>query len=247
MNLKEKSPKNKGIRISPDPFKHISSNIGGNAMGSTKFIILYLKKVFILLTGFLLCIFLFHSCVSSKPRAGVSQYLFTYDDEGYRIRSISSSDKTKSYNELIGKNFVAADIDQDRFIDQISLGEISLSEAQKIYNYGLTMLSKESKLVEIGPRVNQYLHENLKFDYEIKSFRPVNADPFNEFKIINKHSISKEVAILIDQKANGILNAVITGSVTVEEVQSKYSEVLKAGLEKGKLNKVDDKILVIEE
>ncbi len=216
-------------------------------MGNTNFIILCLKKVFILLTGFLLCTFLFNGCVSSKPRAGVSQYLFTYDDQNYRIRSLTSSDKTKSYNELIGKNFVAADIDQDRFIDQISLGEISLSEAQKIYDYGLTMLSKESKLVEIGPRVNQYLHENIEFDYEIKSFRPVNADPFNEFKIIDKHSISQEVTILVDQKANGILDDIIKGSITLEEVQSKYSEVLKEGLEKGKLTKVDDKILVTEE
>jgi len=216
-------------------------------MGNTNFIILCLKKVFILFTGFLLCTLLFYSCVSSKPRVVVSQYLFNYDDENYRIRSISSSDKTKSYNELIGKTFVAADIDQDQFIDHIILGEISLSEAQKIYDYGLTMLSKESKLLKISPKVNQYLHENVEFDYEIKSFRPINANPFNEFKIINKHSVSQEVTILVDQKANGILDDVIKGSITLEEVQSKYSEVLKAGLEKGKLIKVDDKILVIEE
>lgn len=203
-----------------------------------------LKKLPILFSGFFLCILVIYGCSSTKPQLSVSQFLFNYEGEEYRIRSISSSDVVNDFNELIGKTFVAADIDQDRYIDQIVMGEISLSEAQKIYDYGLIMLSKEKKLRASAPEVNQYLQENPEFDYEIKTFRPVNADPFNQFRIIDKHSLSQEITILVDQQADGTLNEVLTGSMPLPEGQSLYSEVIKAGLQSGKLSKINSKILV---
>jgi hypothetical protein len=213
-------------------------------MRNANHIILCLKKVSILFSGFFLCILVIYGCSSTKPQLSVSQFLFNYEGEEYRIRSISSSDVVNDFNELIGKTFVAADIDQDRYIDQIVMGEISLSEAQKIYDYGLTMLSKEKKLRASAPEVNQYLQENPEFDYEIKTFRPVNADPFNQFRIIDKHSLSQEVTILVDQQADGTLDEVLTGSMPLPEGQSLYSEILKTGMQSGKLKKTDSKILV---
>ncbi len=213
-------------------------------MKNASYIISCLKKLSILFSGFLLCILAIYGCSSTKPQLRVSQFSFNYEGEEYRIRSISSSDIGNDFNELIGKSFVAADIDQDRYIDQIVIGEISLSEAQNIYDYGLTMLTKEKKLRAIATEIHQYLQENAEFDYEIKTFRPVNADPFNQFKIINKHSLSQEVSILVDLQADGTLDEVLIGSMALPEGQSLYSEVIKAGLQSGHLRKTNSKILV---
>jgi len=216
-------------------------------MEKMNFIIDQLKKVSTLFLGFLLSIFLLYECATQKPQLRVSQYRFNLEDETYRIRSISSVDKTESYNELIGEKFMAADYDQDRIIDSILLGEVSLSEAQQIYDYGLNEVSKEKKLQVRNPNINRYLHEKNDFQLEIRSFRPINAQPFNEFKITDNRSLVRpEIIIIVDQNADGILDEVLKGSVSLEKAQSQYAEAIAAGLQKGELVKGNGTILVKE-
>jgi len=216
-------------------------------MRNTNLIILWLKKVCILFAFILFCIFMSYSCAHRKPDLSAAFYYFEYNIENYRIRSISSTDKALSCNELIGKNFVAVDYDQDRFIDQITMGEMSLSEAQKIYEYALTMLTKENKLREISPKINWYQHVNSEYNYEIKSFRPNNADPFNEFRIINNRQlVNPQIIISIDKNANGTLDEIVEGTISLEKIQTKYSDVIKTGFKKNELIEVDNMILVKE-
>src|SRR5574341_1819230 len=137
-------------------------------MRKTHFLITHSKST--IFTGFLLSISMLFGCASTKPESHASQYRFNYNDETYRLRSISSEDKTESYNELVGAKFVAIDFDQDRFIDRIQLGEVSLSEAQKIYEHGLEMLSKENRLQLRIPEINRYVYENFDSPLEIISF-----------------------------------------------------------------------------
>jgi len=216
-------------------------------MKNANLIILWLKKVSMLLAGIPFCIFMLYSCANMKPQLSTAFYYFDYNGGNYRILSISSTDKALSCNELIGKKFMAVDYDQDRFIDQITLGEMSLSEAQKIYEYALTILTKENKLREISPKINQYQHVNSEYTYEIKSFRPNNADPFNEFKIIdNRQILNPQIIVIIDQRADGTLDDVVKVIVTLEKIQTRYSDVLKAGLQKNELIEVNNMILVKE-
>ncbi len=216
-------------------------------MGKANFIINQLKRVSTFFLGFLLIIFMLYGCATQKPQLSTSQYRFNFKDETYRIRSISSEDRTESYNELIGENFMAADFDQDRIIDCILLGEVSLNEAQRIYEYGLDMVTKEDKLQERLPTINRYVYENYDFHLEIRSFQSTNARPFNEFKIIDKRPVvSPQIIVIVDQNADGTLDEVLKGKVTLEKVQSQYEEAIAAGLEKGELIKVNNTILVKE-
>lgn len=216
-------------------------------MGKTNFIINQLKRVSTFFLGFLLSIFMLYGCANQKPQLTASQYRFNFKDETYRIRSISSEDKKESYNELIGENFMAADFDQDRIIDCILLGEVILNEAQKIYEYGLDEVTKENKLQVRIPTVNRYVLEKNNFRFEIISFRPTNTQPFNELKIIDKHKlVSPQISVIVDQNADGTLDEVLKGEVTLEKVQSQYDEAIAAGLEKGELIKVNNTILVKE-
>ncbi|MDZ7261696.1 MAG: hypothetical protein ONB05_06290, partial [candidate division KSB1 bacterium] len=161
----------------------------------------HFKGISILFTGFLLGLFMLYGCATRKPQPRVSVYKFNFEGEDYRIRSIFPGNKQESYNQLIGKNFVAIDLAQDRIIDRITMGTVSWDEVQKIYEYGLEMAAKENKLQERLPAVNRYIQESSDFYYEIRSFQPTNVFPFNEFKIIDKRQTPPQVIILVDQQA----------------------------------------------
>ncbi|HEX9972232.1 MAG TPA: hypothetical protein VGD14_09195 [bacterium] len=216
-------------------------------MERTNLISNQLKKTSTFWGAFFLIIFIICGCAAQKSQIRVSQYRFNLADETYRIRSISAKDKSESYNEVIGEKFIAADYDQDGVIDTIVLGEVSLNQAQKIYDYGINGVTKENKLRILNPGIDRYMHEKNDFQLEIRSFRPMNAQPFNEFKITdNRPIVRPEVIILVDQNADGILDEVLKGSVALEKYQPQYDEMIASGLEKGDLIKVNGMILVKE-
>lgn len=181
----------------------------------------------------------------TKPTT-VSFHRFTVGDESYRIRSISSADKSEARNEVIGKHFVAVDFDKDRVIDRILLGEVDLSEAQRIYDFGLAVLTSENKLQQTPPTNHRYVIQSPDFYYEIRTFQPANAEPFNEFKLIDQRSILSQVTILIDHDADGTLEEILKGSVAMEEAQSRYAEMIQSGLRQGALVQVARTVLVAE-
>jgi hypothetical protein len=192
-----------------------------------------------------LVVWLFGGCAGQKPQLNASQYSFEFNDTNYRIRSISSTDGNDSYNELIGENLVAIDFDQDRVIDRIALGKVSIADAQKIYDHGLAMVAQEKKLVLRMPTVHRYVLESDEFHFEIRSFRPPDAQPFNEFKIVDKRGVPcPEEVVVVDQGADGTLDELLKGTMTLENVQPKYTETIEAGLGKKQLVKSDGLILV---
>jgi hypothetical protein len=175
----------------------------------------------------------------------VTQHKFTFEGEAYRIRSISSEAPGVSCNELIGKNVLAVDFDKDRIIDRIVLGDLALSEAQKIYEYGLDMLAQNKKLQQQSQEITGYVYETFDFYYEIRSFQPANTDPFNEFKLSGKRQAERsEVSIVVDHLADGTLDEVLKGKIELEQAQSRYSEMIRLGLKKGNLIQSENTIVV---
>ena len=216
-------------------------------MGKTNFVIGQLKKVSVIFIGFFLSILMFHGCAQQSHMLSASQYRFNIEDETYRIRSIFYDDESEAYNELIGQNFMAVDFDQDRVIDCILLGEVSLNEAQKIYEYGLGEVVRENRLQVKVPSIDRYVYENSEFHCEIRSFRPTNVPPFNQFQMIDKHQlVSPQVNIMVDQNADGTLDEVLKGGIALDHAQSRYADVIETGLQRHELVKVNDRILVRE-
>jgi hypothetical protein len=197
--------------------------------------------------GFLTLLCVLCNCASTKPTVTAAQYRFTLNDEVYRIRSITSSDNSLSYNELLGDKFLAIDFDQDRIIDRITIGNIELADAQKIYDYGLLMLSQENKLQERSPENHKYVYDDPNFYIEIKTFRPAGANPFNEFKITNKQLVTEpKIIVALDGDADGTLDKILKGTEPLEKLQAKYIEAIENGLRINGLIKVDSMILVKE-
>ncbi len=207
--------------------------------------IILLKKSCILLTVFLICTSMFYECAGRKPNIVISSYSFEYNEENYRIRSVSSKNDSIFFNELISDKFVAKDYDQDGLIDEIILGKVNITKAQKIYEYAINKLSTQNKLREVSYKFNAYKHSNSEYNYEIKSFYPNNAEPFNEFIIINnKLILNTYIAICVDQKADGNLDRIVKGAISLEKIQTIYSGVIQQGLKNNALIEIDSMILV---
>jgi hypothetical protein len=92
-------------------------------------------KIVSLFTFIIFTVLTLNGCVSSDLK--ISEFKFKYNDKDYIIRSAYCPDNTASCNQLIGNDFIAVDMNQDRIIDKINKGNVSLSEAQAIYDYSL--------------------------------------------------------------------------------------------------------------
>jgi hypothetical protein len=203
------------------------------------------KKTVIITNIFLIYLLLLIACASTKSKLIISHYRYESDGQSYLIRSINSDKKEECFNELIAENFRAIDFNQDRIIDQIALGEAELSEAQKIYEHGLQLLSQEHRLKEHNTQINQYSEAEPCCLYEVKSFRSKNENSFNEFILTeDRNSINPLVTVGIDQNADGMLDLLIKGSKPLEEMQLKYQALISNGLAANRMVKADGMILV---
>jgi len=204
-----------------------------------------LKKTVTSLCIFLIYLMVLTSCGSSKPKLIISHYRYKFDGQSLLIRSITSEKKEECFNELITDNFMAVDLNQDRIIDQIVLGEAELSEVQKVYEYGLQLLSQEHRLKEQVTSVNQYVEIEPCCQYEIKSFRSKDTNSFNQFILIeNRNTFDAPMTVGIDQNADGTLDLLIKGSTTLEQMQPKYRSMINNALAGNKMVKDDGMILV---
>ena len=205
---------------------------------------IYKIIIFFVFSAFILLLI---NCAATKSPAKVSQFRFTYNDQVYRIRCISMEEEQKCYNEIMGKGFIALDMDQDRTVDLIKIGDITIEEAQMVYNYGLELLAKENRLKEREDETNQFVHETNDYIFKIRSFQPDNSKPFNELKIFEKKYDSyPELGIMVDNNSDGSLDEVLKGLVVISDFQEKYTQILQTGLRKGQLIKVDNMILVVD-
>jgi hypothetical protein len=110
---------------------------------------------YITLQAIFLVLLFIVSCAS--PNLRVSEFKFRYNDQDYIVRSAYCPDNPNSCNHLIGENFVAIDMNQDRIIDKIDRGDVSIGDAQKVYDYSLDLLAKQNKLSEINRRNDKFI------------------------------------------------------------------------------------------
>ena len=203
-----------------------------------------MKNGFLFAAIVLIFISVFCGC-SEKPVGGSTFFSFEYEGQNYRIRTVSFENNGHSYNELIGKKFVANDYDQDGFIDNITYGDISITDAQNIYEHAISVLSEKDKLHPVKPIYHSYQLTNSDYDYEIKSFQPKNVEPFNQFKVVEKEVTTTPGFIMgIDQKADGIIDTVTVGTMSLEKIQALYTDVIQKGLQLKQLIKTGDMIIV---
>ena len=207
----------------------------------------YLRK---LLKAFFSTVFTFlfsFSCSSSNQDLKVSGFRFSFEGNDYFIRSIYCPNNPQSCNHLIGKDFEAVDLNQDRVIDKIVKGDLTINESQRIYNYSLDLLVKENKLSVINKDTEkfQYTINKLHLIFEITSFQPELGEPFNQFKLVQKRvGIEHDISLFNDMKSDGILNEKLKGSFSIIDAQKKYEETIDEGIRSDRMVRVDNFVRV---
>ena len=213
------------------------------------FLKIFLGKKNYLIPGLLMCIgfCLLYGCAASRTIVKSAQYIFNYEGADYRIQCIISETKDECMNRLMGKDLLAVDHNMDQTIDEIVTGKIEFEDAQKIYAYGLESALKDNKLKIRVPENGSYSYEDEKYTYKIESYQSGFNQRFNELKVLDKNKqINQEVSIFLDQNADGTLNKVLKGSLSIEEVQTVYSNMVENGLANGAMEKIDSFIIVKE-
>jgi len=216
-------------------------------MKNQSFLIRYFRK---LLTTFCSTVFIFlvfFSCSSLNQDLRVSGFRFTFEGNDYYIRSIYCPNNPQSCNHLIGKDFEAVDMNQDRVIDKIVKGDVTIHETQEIYSYSLDLLERENKLSVINKDTKEFRYTIKKPNliFEITSFQPAVGDPFNQFKVIQQRGgIGQDISLFNDIKADGSLDEKLDGTILIVDAQKYYQETIEEGVRDNKISRVDDLIRV---
>ena len=172
----------------------------------------------------------------AKDKTRATQFKFNFEDKDYRIRCIFSDCDSLRRNELIAEDFLAVDLDQDRIIDQVVMGQTSLAIAQYVYTAGLKELELRGNLKVVDYKFPVFKHHGNSTIYEIKTFLPADAHPFNQFKLIRSYgALFPDITVILDRNADGILDEILEGTGNNQEFQGSYTSILETGVKTSKI------------
>ncbi len=203
-------------------------------------------KPYRVIVVFLFVILIIGCAAQNKMRYGI--YTFTHDDKQYQIESFTPPEGSGN-NFLVlkkGKEVILKAIDkgQNGYIDRILAGDITLSEARKIYSEGLQKCSQSGK-IEKKFSEKSYRSEDISNEYFLATYNVNSDEIYNKFTIIRKlHMNRNEEYVFIDNNADGTLNEVIGGKTNIDQYQSAYKRILEQGVKFGRINNVEDKYIV---
>jgi len=185
-------------------------------------------KFFILLVT----VGLTHCASSTETQGDYSSILKFYSDGNeYTIMSFSREDVT-GYNILMREEndkviIKSIDKQQDGELDEILEGNISLVDANKIYSEALAIAEAKGMLTKRNFE-RYYNYSDKIYDYEIRSYILARGDNYNLFAA--KKKTGNNIVIIIDEKANGLLDDFQQGSGDIVKFQELYEEVLQQGI-----------------
>lgn len=177
-------------------------------------------------------------CKSTSELTRKSVFTFSINESEYQIISLNtSSGEGTNYLARVEESpqpiMLARDLDQDGIIDLIlKEDKITLPLANQIYKEGITQAKDLGNYKEqFAFRTFEYIDGSIL--YTIKSYVVNNESSSILFLIFDSES-GKE-SILIDNNADGTLESIEKGSITLENAKPLYTRILKEGLDQDKI------------
>ena len=181
-------------------------------------------------------------CASSFHTQGEYNRILKFYSGGneYSIMSYLSNDAT-GYNILMREEndkiiIKSIDKQQDGKLDEVLEGDLSLADASKIYADGLEA-AKEMGMLKEKDFERFYNFSDKIYDYEIRTYILVQGDNYNLFAV--KEKAFNNIIIIIDEKADGLLDNFQQGSGDIIKFQALYEEVLRQGIVSNRVVNVD--------
>ncbi|GAB5408265.1 MAG: hypothetical protein BalsKO_06300 [Balneolaceae bacterium] len=184
---------------------------------------------------FIFC--LISACTSNKDIAQKNTFSFTSNGNQYQIVCVNtnSGEGTNYLAEIDAKGrqlSLARDLDQDGSIDLILKGEFSIDEADKVYDFGINEAKKMGNYTErVSLRTFEYLENQILFT--VKTYLTDKNHASNLFLIFdNTKSVE---SIFLDTNADGILDSIEKGSLSLKVANEYYISTLNMGLKQKKI------------
>lgn len=186
---------------------------------------------------------------------------FNYNGDDYKIVSKVQGDEVLEnlllMNDQNGEIIVeGVDEDSDGKLDELLLGKITLSEANRIYYVGIEQAlesgnfnsKNELRIFEFTDPPYSYTIETIGYDDYTARRRMVygylkEVVVYNQFRIIQSED-STEI-IIRDMDADGTLDGKVTpGEINLSKYQDTYRGVLDEGLGNGRIMLRDQMYIV---
>ena len=186
-------------------------------------------------------------CAATHPTVSKGGYPFTYENEQYRIESVTPKTDV-GYNVLVlgeGEDIIikAVDKDQDGFLDEVVEGNVALVELQTIYAQGIAF-GKMMGTVKSRIHSREYRTSDVINHYVLHTYKLTTGDVYNKLSIVSRR-VFRDPTIILDLHADGSLNEVKDSEENPDKYQNMYDLVLKRGLKEGLVVKTDGMFEVI--
>jgi len=168
-----------------------------------------------------------HCASGNKSRRTI--YTFDHDGVQYEIVSTSLSNGD-GYNVLVCRHadaivFSAKDINQDGRLDTKITGEITLEQANRIYETGILKAKSQGKFSSKTESEIYQISDN-SYNYYLETFYS-HSRIHNKFTVFDKTNQTE--IILVDQNADGTLDGFEKGSNNLQRYNEMYRFVIAQG------------------
>lgn len=196
---------------------------------------------------FIIILSLALACAKHGNIVEIGGYTFDYKGKTYRIQSITPT-ISEGYNFLTlrdGETLVlkAVDKEQDGILDEVQVGDLSLDQANFIYNIGITEGERRG-YIKKRTFAREYQFSDVERNYVLATYILAMGEIYNKLTI-NDRTGFRSSAVVLDTDADGKLDEVAEGTETLGFYQRIYQNVLEKGINANRIHKMSGHMVVV--
>jgi hypothetical protein len=178
----------------------------------------------------------------------IGGYSFTYQGQEYRIQSITPT-LSEGYNILSRREddhliFQAVDKEQDSILDEVTAGQMSIDEANLIYQEGIREGERRG-YIKKRTFAREYRFMDNMHQFTLATYILAMGEVYNRLTITDRQ-LFRAVSVVVDKEADGILDDVEQGTEMAGYYQGFYRSVLETGMRANRIRKMNGKYLVMQ-
>lgn len=188
-------------------------------------------------------------CSLFRSQSAGSLFIFDYEGKTYEIAGYNNSTEGESANFLIqrmGDDVILRVMDRNRtgVLDRVITGDISIQEANNIYQEGIRIAIHEDQFESLS-RERTFNIRSDDYRLVVESYLKLEDQFQNRFIIYDLHWVL--LGIYWDEESDGIIDRFDTGELAIDKVQELYTVALQEAQEEGKLQDSDDNQFIISQ
>ncbi len=187
----------------------------------------------------------FITCISTGPEIKVGGYSFEFQGKNYNIESVTPNN-VEGYNMITRREgtdlvFKAIDKEQDGTIDELSIGNMTIDQAQLIYQAAIDEGEKKGFLRK--RTLSREYRSSIGGDRFILTTHILAlGDTYNK---LSYYEIIQGIEVeMIDLEADGIVDRIDEGNKDLGYCQKIYRNIIDRGLKYGKVQQINGKYIV---